>query len=140
MGEEYGEENPFLFFTDFSDPEVVKNLREGRKREFGEHYYDPQDYSTFQRSKLSWKVNKDILEFYKGLIAIKKKMVDHSREIEVETKDSTVLVKRRDLLVIASFTDSEVEGTWKLLIASSKFPERLTGKVKVPRGAGIYTR
>ncbi|MBW9141565.1 MAG: malto-oligosyltrehalose trehalohydrolase [Candidatus Aramenus sp.] len=142
MGEEYGEENPFLFFTDFSDPELVKNLREGRKRELGEHYYDPQDYSTFQRSKLSWKVNKDILEFYKGLIAIKKKMVDHSREIEVETKDSTVLVKRRNLLVIASFTDSEVEveGTWKLLLASSKFPERLTGKVKVPRGAGIYTR
>lgn len=34
MGEERGSTAPFLYFTDFSDPELNRAIREGRRREF----------------------------------------------------------------------------------------------------------
>ncbi|WP_455424635.1 malto-oligosyltrehalose trehalohydrolase [Dryocola sp. LX212] len=60
MGEEYGETNPFLFFTDFHG-ELAKAVREGRRKEFaghhghdGEDIPDPNDEKTFAASKLDW--------------------------------------------------------------------------------------
>ncbi len=60
MGEEYGETNPFLFFTDFHG-DLAKAVREGRTREFeghagheGEDVPDPNDPETFTRSQLDW--------------------------------------------------------------------------------------
>lgn len=60
MGEEYGETNPFLFFTDFHG-ELAKAVREGRAREFaghagheGTHVPDPNDKQTFVMSTLDW--------------------------------------------------------------------------------------
>ena len=60
MGEEYGETQPFLFFTDFHG-DLAKAVREGRAREFeghagheGETVPDPNDESTFMMSKLDW--------------------------------------------------------------------------------------
>ena len=61
MGEEYGESNPFLFFTDFHG-DLAKAVREGRAREFkghsgydGESVPDPNAEATFMQSKLDWK-------------------------------------------------------------------------------------
>jgi maltooligosyltrehalose trehalohydrolase len=59
MGEEYGEDRPFLFFCSFIDPQLVKNVREGRRREFAAFAWkgevpDPQAEDTFARSRLSW--------------------------------------------------------------------------------------
>ncbi|MEG4693760.1 malto-oligosyltrehalose trehalohydrolase [Enterobacter cloacae] len=59
MGEEYGETNPFLFFTDFHG-DLAKAVREGRAKEFTGHSRhdgdvpDPNDEQTFARSKLDW--------------------------------------------------------------------------------------
>lgn len=60
MGEEYGETNPFLFFTDFHG-DLAKAVREGRAREFqghagheGESVPDPNAETTFEMSKLDW--------------------------------------------------------------------------------------
>jgi maltooligosyltrehalose trehalohydrolase len=57
MGEEYGEANPFLYFTSHSDPGLARAVSEGRKKEFiargAEEVPDPQDPETFRRSKLS---------------------------------------------------------------------------------------
>lgn len=60
MGEEYGETNPFLFFTDFHG-DLAKAVREGRAKEFkGHHGHDSEDVpdpnaaQTFERSKLDW--------------------------------------------------------------------------------------
>ncbi len=61
MGEEYGESNPFLFFTDFHG-DLAKAVREGRAKEFeghdgyeGDSVPDPNAESTFMQSKLDWK-------------------------------------------------------------------------------------
>ncbi|WP_447439551.1 malto-oligosyltrehalose trehalohydrolase [Enterobacter cloacae] len=59
MGEEYGETNPFLFFTDFHG-DLAKAVREGRAKEFTGHsghdgdVPDPNNEQTFARSKLDW--------------------------------------------------------------------------------------
>lgn len=63
MGEEYGETNPFLFFTDFHG-DLAKAVRDGRRREFADfgHFSedeaaripDPNALSTFEASMLDW--------------------------------------------------------------------------------------
>ncbi|SDV47656.1 malto-oligosyltrehalose trehalohydrolase [Chitinasiproducens palmae] len=61
MGEEYGSEDPFLFFTDY-EGELADAVREGRRREFAkfaafndperrERIPDPNDHRTFAASR-----------------------------------------------------------------------------------------
>ena len=57
MGEEYGEPNPFLYFTDHGDPELVEAVRAGRRAGFARLEWDdaapdPQDIATFERSRV----------------------------------------------------------------------------------------
>lgn len=58
MGEEYGEERPFLFFSDYQGPALASAVREGRRREFASFAWkgdppDPQAEATYRRSRLS---------------------------------------------------------------------------------------
>ncbi len=79
MGEEYGEKNPFLFFTSFSDPALIEAIRKGRANEFRLSHSDlpdPQAGDSFQRCLLSWS-NKErdgaaLFDYYRSLIAFRK--------------------------------------------------------------------
>jgi maltooligosyltrehalose trehalohydrolase len=82
MGEEYAEDAPFLYFVNHSDPNLIKAVREGRKKEFESFNWkgevpDPQDENTFIKSKISLgkrnnDENRKIYGFYRELIALKK--------------------------------------------------------------------
>lgn len=82
MGEEYGEEHPFLYFTSHSDPDLIKNVRKGRKNEFKDFIKngdppDPQSEETFRKSKLTpepeWSPEqKNLRKWYQALIAFRK--------------------------------------------------------------------
>ncbi|NJW53237.1 malto-oligosyltrehalose trehalohydrolase [Salinimicrobium sp. CDJ15-91] len=88
MGEEFGEKNPFQYFVSHGDPDLVKAVQEGRKKEF-EYFFrshkdldfpDPQAEETFKNSKLNWHFKEDeekikLFEFYKKLLDLKKKKV-----------------------------------------------------------------
>jgi maltooligosyltrehalose trehalohydrolase len=59
MGEEYGETNPFLFFSSHPEPELAAAIREGRRQEFAafvafgnSQVPDPQDPATLAASVL----------------------------------------------------------------------------------------
>ncbi len=60
QGEEYAASTPFQYFADHSDPEMVKAVSEGRKREFAAFGWDPavipdpEKEETFLRCKLKW--------------------------------------------------------------------------------------
>ncbi len=61
MGEEYGEDRPFLFFCDFLDDKLKEAVRRGRREEFAKHAFkwtveppDPTQQETMQRCQLSW--------------------------------------------------------------------------------------
>ncbi len=56
MGEEYGEEAPFLYFVHHGDEGLIEAVRKGRKEEFAAFGWegeipDPQDEETFRRSR-----------------------------------------------------------------------------------------
>lgn len=60
MGEEWGARTPFAFFSSHPEPELAEAVSKGRVREFARMGWDrdtvpdPQDPSTFERSKLDW--------------------------------------------------------------------------------------
>ena len=78
MGEEYGEKNPFLFFTSHTDAVLIEQLCEGRRKEFAVFNWEgevpnPQDEEIFNRSKLSWESDMaGLFECYQHLIAFRK--------------------------------------------------------------------
>lgn len=82
MGEEYGEKQPFLYFTDHSDKYLTELVRKGRKQGFKVFKYkgdpiDPGDLNTFLSSKLSLSDGFDekqqaLFRFYKMLISLRK--------------------------------------------------------------------
>lgn len=84
MGEEYGETNPFQYFISHTDSDLVKMVREGRKKEFSYFNWqgevpDPQSEDTFNSCILSWDYESDkqkslLLNYYKHLIHLRKSL------------------------------------------------------------------
>ncbi|MCI0453753.1 MAG: malto-oligosyltrehalose trehalohydrolase [Candidatus Dadabacteria bacterium] len=84
MGEEYGEEAPFIYFSSHSDPDLIEAVRKGRKEEFKafgwtEEPPDPQAIETFLRSKINWEKRKEgkhkvLFDFYRSLIKLRKEI------------------------------------------------------------------
>ncbi|MGD0604840.1 MAG: malto-oligosyltrehalose trehalohydrolase [Streptosporangiaceae bacterium] len=84
MGEEWGADTPWQYFTDHIEPWLAEAVAEGRKAEFNSHGWgeqvdvpDPQDKQTFLRSKLDWtELDRDphlgILAWYQELIALRR--------------------------------------------------------------------
>jgi maltooligosyltrehalose trehalohydrolase len=84
MGEEYGEEAPFTYFVSHSDPDLIKAVREGRKREFAAFHIagepiDPESPETFLNCKLNWEKRKEgkhqvLWSLYQYLIQLRRTM------------------------------------------------------------------
>jgi len=79
MGEEYGEDAPFLFFSDHIDEEIAVATREGRRREFAaftafaaQEIPDPQDEETFRRSQLTRLPDPGVEALYRRLLEIRR--------------------------------------------------------------------
>lgn len=80
MGEEYGEDAPFQFFTDHTEKRIAEATRKGRRREFeafvefaGE-IPDPQDPATFARSKLTRRGDPALEELYRRLLELRREL------------------------------------------------------------------
>ena len=83
MGEEWGADTPWQFFTDHTDPFFAEAVSTGRKAEFAQHGWgaaevpDPQDPETFLRSKLDWaqpgrEPYRSLLDWYRSLLALRR--------------------------------------------------------------------
>ncbi|HJQ23767.1 MAG TPA: malto-oligosyltrehalose trehalohydrolase [Blastocatellia bacterium] len=82
MGEEYGEQTPFLYFISHGDAALVEAVRQGRKTEFAAFKWageppDPQSLQVFQQSTLSWEgrhrgQQQTMLAFYTALLRLRK--------------------------------------------------------------------
>jgi maltooligosyltrehalose trehalohydrolase len=123
MGQEYDEDAPFQFFTDFGDPQLQEAVRQGRRSEFKEFAWDevpdPQDAATFERSRLKWAVGggqwpeqDDMLDWYRRLIALRKKYITGgARTCRAELREGSIVMEapahEPALMVIAEFPDSE---------------------------------
>jgi len=83
QGEEFGASAPFLYFTDYDDPELGRLISEGRKNEFVAFGWspgqipDPQDEQTFNQSRLNWaelgeQPHASLLQWHKDLIRLRR--------------------------------------------------------------------
>jgi maltooligosyltrehalose trehalohydrolase len=83
QGEEFGASAPFLYFTDYEDPQLGRLISEGRKKEFvafgwsPDQIPDPQDEQTFNQSKLNWAElgeppHASLLQWHKDLISLRR--------------------------------------------------------------------
>jgi len=129
MGEEYGEDSPFLYFIDHEDQHLVQAVREGRKNEFAQFQWqqeppDPQDQSTFQKSKINWQKRKEnnhavLLNFYSQLIKLRKKhsllQCPSKKQLKAwGSEEKKVLIQKRvgkeeQFLLIANFNSRKIK-------------------------------
>jgi len=143
MGEEYAEDAPFLYFVSHSDEGLTEAVRKGRKEEFSAFVWkgeppDPQDEGTFESSKLDHGLrqlgqHKEMYEFYKKLIALRKSLPAlHGTPrtgVSVSAEGRTVLTKiehaGETILCLANFSDNQAEAnlprgeSWQVLLDTS---------------------
>jgi maltooligosyltrehalose trehalohydrolase len=119
MGEEWGADTPFQYFTDHTDPFFAGAVSQGRRSEFAEHGWsfddvpDPQDPWTYRRSKLDWsqpagKPYAPTLDWYRQLIALRKarpEMTDPRLDqvrVDYDEDARWLLVHRGRLKIVAN--------------------------------------
>ena len=82
MGEEYGEDAPFYFFSDYQDADTVAGLLKGRKEQFASFNWEgeprnPQEEAVFLESKLRWEKREEgecamLLDWHRRLIRLRR--------------------------------------------------------------------
>jgi maltooligosyltrehalose trehalohydrolase len=110
MGDEYGEQAPFQFFTDHIDPDIAEATREGRRREFasfaafaGAEVPDPQDPATFLRSKLTRERDPALERLHRDAIAARRDLPAADAQITFDEAARWLRVRRGDRTLIANF-------------------------------------
>ena len=145
MGEEYGETNPFLYFADHQNPELIKKVRKGRTEEFPDssgEAPDPFDLKTFENSKLQAGLladdtHKTLFNYYRQLISLRKKtpalnrLNRQSLEVYADKNSSTITLKRwhgeQKLICFLNFSNrlqsfrlTEEELSWTKILSSAE--------------------
>jgi maltooligosyltrehalose trehalohydrolase len=105
MGEEYDETAPFPYFVSHTDPDLVRAVREGRRREFEAFAWaveppDPQDEATFRSARLDHSLRKSgrharVYALYRELLRLRSEMSELLSEREVSVQGDCVLLRRR---------------------------------------------
>ncbi|MFN2395676.1 MAG: malto-oligosyltrehalose trehalohydrolase [Bacteroidales bacterium] len=125
MGEEYAEDNPFLYFISHGDKHLVEQVRKGRKREFRDFMKDanppdPFAESTFDQSKLKWDFDQHdhkskILAFYQRCIELRKneKLMQPGKRDQILARNND-----KDVIILSRRTDKN------LLVAIMNFSEK----------------
>jgi maltooligosyltrehalose trehalohydrolase len=121
QGEEWAASAPFLYFTAHEDEKLADQVRQGRRNEFAafgwdpERIPDPQSQVTFDRSKLDWaeidrQPHRDMLEWYRALIALRKEHAPQGlAEAAIDYDDAamTFCVRRGRLMVACNLGAGE---------------------------------
>jgi maltooligosyltrehalose trehalohydrolase len=151
MGEEYGEEAPFQFFSDHIDKEIADATREGRRREFaafaqfGGDIPDPQDVATFERSKLTRRGDAALQRLYVDLLACRRRLGAHEAEaVAFDEEQRWLRVRRGDFELVCNFA-AEVRhvpcaGIAIELHTHAKAPTLADGRVELEPLSGALIR
>jgi maltooligosyltrehalose trehalohydrolase len=162
MGEEYGDDSPFYYFISHSDPELIKVVQEGRKKEFSKFGFDagppdPQSERTFNDSKLKWHNRSGgrhrlLLDWHRQLIYMRRNnaaLKNFSKDgVRVDVLEDMLILRRQsedgaqELACVFNFSERERictladdEATWVKLLDSGD-EEWLTQEMqhgKIPR-------
>jgi maltooligosyltrehalose trehalohydrolase len=157
MGEEWGATTPWQFFTSHPEPELATAVASGRRREFATHGWpegdvpDPQDPQTFHRSRLDWAEldkpeHRDLLDFYRRLIALRKSSKDLSDprldQVKVSFGNQFLVMRRGHTVVAANFAGRKQRITLPgvirtVLLATETGASVMRDSVELPRESAI---
>ncbi len=146
MGEEYGEESPFLYFVSHSDENLIEAIRKDKQQEFkifegrGE-FQDPQSPDSFQKCKLNWEKqtagkHKILWEWHQHLIKLRrtipalKKLDKTSLEVSSIEAEKILFLRRwtddSQIFCILNFNKQQVifnpalpQGNWQKILDSA---------------------
>jgi maltooligosyltrehalose trehalohydrolase len=145
QGEEYAEPNPFQYFVSHGDPDLVKAVQEGRRREFQAFNWqvevpDPQAETTFRHSKLNQQLKRtephaSMFAWYREVIRVRHSLpafraLDLSQQHIFVVPGTSVLAVHRfheagDALILVNFSVSQVNaalhvtrGHWECVLNS----------------------
>jgi len=151
MGEEYDEDAPFQFFTDYGDPALQTAVSEGRRHEFKQFRWtevpDPQDPETFARSRLHWAMIEEdnaTPRWYRSLIALRRQYVwggERTCWAELCEGNIRLQVPREHprIMVLAGFPDSPealpIPPHWREVLGNEE--DGYSVRVLVPSEFGI---
>lgn len=146
MGEEYGEDSPFLYFISHTDADLVEAVRQGRKRDFSDFYSEGEFIDIFskdalEKSKLKWEKRQEgkhkvLLELHQHLIQLRRTMpvlknLDKQNiEASAVEEDKLIFLRRRDsmgnqIFCIMNFNQKDVTcqtspgGIWRKILDSA---------------------
>jgi maltooligosyltrehalose trehalohydrolase len=122
QGEEWAASSPFQFFTDYQDENLADAVRNGRREEFVEFGWNPEDIpdpqaeETFLRSKLNWNElaetpHSDMLNWYRELIQLRKAfpcLRDGDREnvrVKFDEQGKWLWLNRAPIWVVCNFAE-----------------------------------
>jgi maltooligosyltrehalose trehalohydrolase len=153
MGEEWGASTPWLYFTDHDDPDLAASVRDGRRTEFKEFGWrpedvpDPQDPRTLEASRLDWaeldkQPHRALLDWHRALIALRRQepdLITGATSVSYDEDARWLVVRRGSLAVACNLATAEQTlplpgGTESVLLASADAPEP-TGPE--PTGPGL---
>ncbi|MGB9070318.1 MAG: malto-oligosyltrehalose trehalohydrolase [Candidatus Acidiferrales bacterium] len=147
MGEEYGETASFQYFVSHEDPSLVAAVRQGRRSEFARFGWtgdipDPEDESTFRRSKLNWDLqtashHRLLRHFYRELLRLRREVPALTQldkngfDVSSFADSKVLLVKRgiagRQVLMVYHFDHYATEltlpippGRWRRMLDSGE--------------------
>jgi maltooligosyltrehalose trehalohydrolase len=150
MGEEYGENAPFQFFSDHIDKRIAEATRVGRREEFaafasfGQEIPDPQDSATFERSKLTRERDEPLARLYEQLLEMRGSLSGESDPIEFDEHERWLRVGRGSHQLLCNFSHTEsrrllCEGA-DLRLATSADVRLEQGRVLLPPLSGALIR
>ncbi|WP_051943232.1 malto-oligosyltrehalose trehalohydrolase [Streptacidiphilus rugosus] len=148
MGEEWGASTPWQYFTDHQDPALAQAVREGRRREFAEHGWrpdqipDPQAESTFAASRLDWTEpqrghHAALLEWYRLLLRLRG-LATGAAEVRFDEAARWLTVRRGALTLGVNLADGPRELPLPEGRRVAAFPAgQATGPVLAPQATVI---
>ena len=147
MGEEYGEKQPFPYFIDHSDKDLIEAVRKGRKEEFaafGWNEEPPDAYATetFESARLT-RVREgqhgQMRDFYQQLIQLRNRYklargaLQH-REVNSYETEQLITVAASDVFMLFSFSD-EVR-TVEMTLPAGRWRKQLSSRAQHWGGDG----
>ena len=151
MGEEYGEEAPFQFFSDHIDKDIAQATREGRRAEFasfaafaGEEIPDPQDRATFERSKLTRRRDPALSDLYAELLKTRRRLPPGDVDaIEFDEEARWLRVRRGSFELAMNFARQPrrvpCSGESVVLATTAAEPAIVDGHVELEPMSGALT-
>jgi maltooligosyltrehalose trehalohydrolase len=156
MGEEYGEDRPFLYFVSHCDPELIDAVRNGRKAEFSSFQWkdevpDPQHADTFLSSKLIWDKrtegrNSSLLSFYRLLIGLRREVPAlanlDNKKLACSSEEEKVIFMRRwegESHICAVFNFQETDRSVKVILPGGRWNKLIDSSDELWMGPGSLT-